>query len=71
MSYYSVDYSASGRPHLSAAKDCFGNYEETKEVPTDVCDLVHSPLKHLSFFLWLHTCRLAFWHARMPGNVSD
>src|SRR5450755_2829360 len=31
MSYYSVDYSASGQLRLSATKDCFGRYEETRK----------------------------------------
>jgi hypothetical protein len=45
MSYYPVDYFASGLMHLSATEDCSGRYEEYWETPIDVCDLVHGRLQ--------------------------
>ena len=55
MSYYPVDYFASGQMRLSATEGCFGSGEEYQEAPIDVCDLVHRkryPLKYLTFFLF-------------------
>jgi hypothetical protein len=64
MSYYPVNYSASGQLRFFV-KDCFDRYEETKKRLPMFNDLVHSLLKHLTFFFWLHTCRVAFWAKHM------
>jgi hypothetical protein len=60
MSYYSVDYSASGQVRLSVTKIA-SELRSNLEMPAGAYDLVHSPLKHLAFF------RLA---SHMPRNPS-
>jgi hypothetical protein len=67
MSYYPVDYSASGQPRVIRNGRLLRQVGRSQRVPTDVYDVVHSSLKHLIFFffgthmprsLWPYTCRI-------------
>ena len=67
MSYYSVDYSASGPPRIIRNGRLPRQLGRSQRVPTGVYDEVHSPLKYLTFFffgthmpgsLWPRTCRV-------------
>jgi hypothetical protein len=60
MSYYPVDYSASGQPRVIRNGRLLRQVERSQRVPTDVYDVVHSSLKHLTFF---------FFGTRMPGSL--
>ena len=67
MSYYPVDYSASGQPRIIRNGRLPRRLGRSQRVPTGVYDEVHSPLKYLTFFffgthmpgsLWPRTCRV-------------
>ena len=67
MSYYPVDYSASGQPRVIRNGRLLRQVGRSQRVPTDVYDVVHSSLKHLTFFffgthmprsLWPYTSRI-------------
>lgn len=69
MSYYRVNYSASGQLRFFCdEKIASARYEETKKY-LPMLYMAHSPLKHLTFFFWLYPCTVAFLAKHTRDNV--